>query len=75
MDPSCPVQEGQAIPHTNTDLSPHLNSRSYVAANNGTNMALNQANDAVVDAARLGPLLVALRNICLLETAELLVAA
>jgi hypothetical protein len=48
------VQEGEAIPHGNTNLSPKLNSCSCLAANNRTNLPLNQVDDAVRDAARLG---------------------
>ena len=52
--PTDPVQECKSIPHRNTDLGSKLNSRSCFAANNGANLSLNQVDDAVGDAARLG---------------------
>ena len=52
--PADPVQEGKAIPHRDTDLGPKLHSRSCLAANNGTNMSLNQVDNAIGDASRLG---------------------
>ena len=52
--PADPVQEGKAIAHGNTNLGAKLNSSSCLAANNGTNLSLNQVDDAVGDAARLG---------------------
>jgi len=52
--PTDPVQEGKSIPHRDTDLGSKLNSRSCFAANNGANLSLNQVDDAVGDAARLG---------------------
>jgi hypothetical protein len=52
--PADPVQEGKAIPHRDTDLGPKLHSRSCVAANNGTNMSLNQVDNAIGDASSLG---------------------
>ncbi len=52
--PADPVQEGKTIPHRDTDLGPELHSRPCLAANNGTNMSLNQVDDAIGDATRLG---------------------
>ena len=52
--PADPVQEGKAIPHRDTDLGPELHSRPCLAANNGPNMSLNQVDDAIRDASRLG---------------------
>ena len=48
------MQKGKAILHRDADLGTKLNSRSCLAANNGTNMSLNQVDDAARDAARLG---------------------
>ena len=52
--PADPVQEGKAITHRDTDFGPKLHGRPCFAANNGTNMALNQVDDAIRDASRLG---------------------
>ena len=52
--PTDPVQEGKAIAHGNTNLGAKLNSSSCLTANNGTNLSLNQVDDPIGDAARLG---------------------
>jgi len=52
--PADPVQEGKAIPHGNTNFGAKLNSGSCFAANHRTNLSLNQVDDTVGDAARLG---------------------
>ena len=53
--PADPVQESKTIAHRDTDLGPKLHSRPCLAANNGTNMSLNQVDgDAIGDASRLG---------------------
>ena len=50
--PADPVQEGKAIAYRDTDLGPKFHSRPCLAANNGTNIALNQVDDAIWDASR-----------------------
>jgi hypothetical protein len=52
--PADPVQKSKAISHGDTNFGAKLNSSSCLAANNGTNLPLNQVDDAVGDAARLG---------------------
>lgn len=51
--PADPAQKGKAISHGDTNFGAKLNSSSYLAAKNGTNLPLNQVDDAVGDAARL----------------------
>ncbi len=48
------MKKGKAISHGDTNFGDKLNSSSCLAANNGTNLPLNQVDDAVGDAARLG---------------------
>ena len=52
--PADPMQEGKAISHRDTDLGPKLHSSSCLATNNGADMSLNQVDDAVGHASRLG---------------------
>ncbi len=51
--PADSVQKSKAIPHGNTDLRTKFASSSCFATNDGTNMWLNQVDDAVRDAACL----------------------
>lgn len=52
--PVDPVQERKAITHRDTDLGHKFHSLPCHAANNGTNISLNQVDDAIGDATRLG---------------------
>ncbi len=52
--PANPMKEGKAIPHRNTDLCTELTSSSCFATNDGSNVSLNQVDDAIWDAARVG---------------------
>ena len=52
--PASPMKESKAIPHGNTDLRTKFTCGSCFAMNDGSNVSLNQVDDSIGHAARLG---------------------